>query len=118
VSEPIIEATQQPISETEIGSTATDPSRGRGRARGGSRRTTRPGTPTREPSARVEQPVVAQAAGDHGAIGTVRGFGNDVPAFMLIARRPGPRPDFSVTSTEDASEDDGRPNDEGTEIAA
>ncbi len=118
VTEPIIEATQQPISETEIGSTATDPSRGRGRVRGGSRRTARPGSPARGPSERAEQPLVPQATGDHGAIGTVRGFGNEVPAFMLIARRPGPRPDFSVTSTEDAFDDDVHPNDEGTEIAA
>ena len=55
---------------------------------------------------------------DEGAGRAVRGFGEDVPAFMKIARRPGPKPDFSVTSVEDVPDDDHPPHDQGTEIAA
>ena len=55
---------------------------------------------------------------DDGVARAVRGFGDDVPAFMKIARRPGPKPDFSVTSAEDVPDDDHPPHDQGTEIAA
>ena len=108
----------QPGAESAPDSAPPDATRGRGRTRGGSRRTARTGPSSHGSSVQAEPPMVAPAPHDQGGTGVVRGFGHDVPAFMLIARRPGPRPDFHGTSAEDASGDDAHPHDEGTEIAA